>query len=77
MENQEYIKVPHTFTLDSFSKAQDKMIATNDRTYGTVRSSYWSLVESHREYTEEEVHDIINSGSFLEQQKLSPMLVLH
>ena len=71
MENQEYAKVPHTFTLDSFSKAQNKMIATNDRAYGAVRSSYWRLVEGHREYTEKEVHDIINSGSFLEQQKLS------
>jgi hypothetical protein len=42
------------------------MIATNDRTYGATRSSYWRLVEGHREYTEKEVHDIINSGSFLE-----------
>ena len=71
MENQETTKVPHTFTLDSFSKAQNKMIATNDRTYGNARSSYWRLLEGHREYTEEEVHSIINSGSFLEQQKLS------
>ena len=49
MENKEYATIPHNFTLDSFSKAQGKMIATNDRTYGAVRSSYWRLLESHRE----------------------------
>ena len=69
MENQEF-KVPHNFTLDSFSKTQSKMIATNDRTYGRT-TSYWNRYESHREYTEKEVHDIINSGSFIEQQRLS------
>lgn len=62
--------VSHNFTLDSFSKAQKAMIATNDRTYGS-RQSYWELRDSYREYNEEEVHQIINSGSFAEQQLLS------
>ena len=62
--------VPHNFTLDSFTKAQLKMIATNERAYG-ARRSYWDVRASCREYTEEEVHSILNSGSFLEQQQLS------
>lgn len=71
MEKQELHSVPHTFTLDSFSKAQNKMIATNDNTYGAYGGSYWSRLKGCREYTEKEVYDIINSGSFSEQQKLS------
>lgn len=63
-------KVPHDFTLDTFSKAQNKMIATSNRTYGT-RESYWDRLSRCREYTDEEVQGIINSGSFLEQQALS------
>ena len=47
------------------------MIATNTNTYGTRNQSYWGRRESYREYSEQEVHDIINSGSLLEQQKLS------
>lgn len=62
--------VSHNFTLETFTKAQNKMIATNDRTYN-YRQSYWELTRSHKEYTAEEVHDIINSGSFAEQQLLS------
>ena len=67
MEKQELHSVPHTFTLDSFSKAQNKMIATNDNTYGAYGGSYWSRLKGCREYTEKEVYDIINSGSFSEQ----------
>lgn len=62
--------VPHTFTLDSFSKAQKAMIATNDRTYGT-RASYWDRRAQSRDYSEQEIHEIINSGSFTAQQLLS------
>lgn len=65
-------QISHNFTLDSFSKAQGKMIATNNRTYGNQdRLSYWQRLASVREYTVEEVHKIISSGSLEEQQKLS------
>lgn len=71
MENNENV-VPHNFTLDSFTKARDRMIATNDKAYGNAnRMSYWSVRDSLRDYTAEEVHSIINSGSSSEQQKLS------
>lgn len=70
MENIE-TKVPHNFTLGSFSKAKDRMIATNDNAYGTNRSTYWSHRETLRDYTSDEVHAIINSGSSSEQQRLS------
>ena len=53
--------ISHNFTLDSFSKVKDRMIATNDNAYGTNRSSYWSHRETLRDYTSEDVHTIINS----------------
>lgn len=72
MDNKEntYESVSHTFTLDSFKKVQNAMIATNDNTYGS-RRTYWDVRKQCRDYTEEEVHQIINSGSFAEQQLLS------
>lgn len=63
--------VPHNFSLDSFTKAKQQMIASNDSTYGTSRNTYWDRRELLRDYTVEEVQDIINSGSSSEQQKLS------
>lgn len=60
------------FDLSSFSRAKEKMIATNDNAY---RSSRWQSLldrlESTREYSLEEVISIISSGSLSEQQKLS------
>lgn len=71
MEKNENV-VSHNFTLDSFAKAKDRMIATNENAYGnSQRTSYWSHRETLRDYTSEEVHCIINSGSPSEQQKLS------
>ena len=71
MENNEN-KVPHSFTLDSFAKAKEQMIATNNNAYGSInRNSYWYNRDLYRDYTSEEVHAIINSGSSCEQQKLS------
>jgi hypothetical protein len=71
MEKNENV-ISHNFTLDSFAKAKDRMIATNDNAYGaSQRNSYWSRREYLRDYTSEEVHTIINSGSSSEQQKLS------
>ena len=60
------------FDLTSFARAKDKMIATNDAAYRgvrqTIRERMW---ERHHEYTPEEVADIIESGSLVEQQRLS------
>ena len=64
--------ISHNFTLDSFAKAKEKMIATNNNAYGaSQRNSYWSRRDYLRDYSAEEVHAIINSGSSDEQQKLS------
>ena len=71
MEKNENV-VSHNFNLDSFAKAKDRMIATNDSAYGnSQRTSYWSHRETLRDYTTDEVHCIINSGSSSEQQRLS------
>jgi hypothetical protein len=65
MENTETPnKVSHNFTLDSFSKSQQTMIATNQNTYGKS-SSYWDRLMTRQVYTEEEVADIIRSGNYL------------
>ena len=64
-------KVSHNFTLDSFAKAEKKMIATNDNTYGKNPSSYWSRRETLRDYSAEDVHNVITTGSASDQQSLS------
>lgn len=60
----------HNFDLASFKSSQTSMIATNEAAYN-VRpgSSQWR--SRLKDYTEEEVKKIIDSGSLLEQQKLS------
>ena len=64
--------ISHNFTLDSFAKAKDRMIATNDNAYGaSQRGSYWSQRNVLRDYSASEVHAIIDSGSSSEQQRLS------
>ena len=70
MENNENV-VSHNFTLDSFAKAKNRMIATNDRTYDVNRHSYWHQRGSCKDYTAEDVHSIIISGSQSAQQQLS------
>ena len=71
MENNEN-KISHNFTLDSFSKVKEAMIATNTNAYkNSGYSSYWERRDRLRDYTTEEVHSIINLGSSSEQQKLS------
>lgn len=58
------------FDISSFAKAKDKMIATNDQAYnGRPKSSYFRT--RYREYTPEEVANIIDHGTLVEQQKLS------
>ena len=51
--------------LASFKKANDKMIITNDSAYKS-RYSFRQRVETCRDYTDEEIARIINSGSLVE-----------
>ena len=60
------------FDIASFARAKDKMIATSDSAYSTTRNNRYSWwYERMHEYTKEEVVQIIESGSLVEQQKLS------
>ena len=60
----------HNFNLDSFKKSQSAMIATSDAAYG-ARPGQSQWAERTRDYTEEQVKRIIESGSLVEQQRLS------
>lgn len=61
---------PRMFDLETFKKASQSMIATNENSY---RESYlnWEQVKPVREYTVQEVKDIIRSGSVDGQRELS------
>ena len=59
----------HNFSLDSFKKSQTAMIGTNDAAYGTRPGFQTS--SRVKDYTEEEVKKIIESGALVEQQRLS------
>ena len=62
---------PSTDFISSYSKAQQKMIATSDNTYGTLGTSRARYLERIRDYTPEKIERIITSGSLAEQQALS------
>ncbi len=64
-------KKPGTDFISSYSKAQTKMIATSEATYGTLGTSRARYLERIREYTPEKIERIITSGSLAEQQALS------
>ena len=60
----------HNFDLASFKKSQSAMIATSDTAYGNrLGNAQWT--SRVKDYTEDEVKKIIESGSLLEQQRLS------
>ena len=60
----------HNFDLASFKKSQTAMVATSDSAYGQrPGSAQWA--SRVKDYTEEDVRRIINSGSLIEQQRLS------
>ena len=60
----------HNFDLASFKKSQSAMIATSDTAYGSrFGNAQWA--GRVKDYTEDEVKKIIESGSLLEQQRLS------
>jgi hypothetical protein len=60
----------HNFNLDSFKKSQNAMIATSDNAYGK-RAGQGQWVDKTKDYTEDQVKKIIESGSLREQQTLS------
>ena len=60
----------HNFNLDSFKKSQSAMIATSDTAYG-MRPGQSQWAGRTRDYTEDQVKRIIESGSLVEQQRLS------
>ena len=58
--------------VTSFTKANDKMIATNDNAYRTRSSgTYFQIRNSFAEYDLKQICEIVESGSIQEQQKLS------
>lgn len=59
------------FDLTSFSRAKEKMIATNEMAYKGNWDSVRKQVSRVKDYTPEEIASIIQSGSLSEQQKLS------
>lgn len=59
------------FDLTAFSRAKDKMIATNEMAYKGNWDSVRQRVSRVKDYTPEEIASIIQSGSLSEQQKLS------
>ena len=71
MDNVEKIERLHNFDLSSFAKAQKDMVAANDLAYSGRASSALQFNNRVRDYTEEEVKRIIESGSIEEQQRLS------
>ena len=60
----------HNFDLASFKKSQSAMIATSDTAYGS-RPGAAQWAGRAKDFTENEVKRIIESGSLVEQQRLS------
>ena len=56
----------HNFDLASFKKSQSAMIATSDTAYGQ-RPGAAQWAGRTKDYTEDEVKRIIESGSLIEQ----------
>ena len=61
---------PETDRLSVFKKAMDEMIAKNGKSWNES-FGYTYLNNRIKDYSKEEVQQIINSGSLLAQQKLS------
>ena len=63
-ENQEN----RNFDLSSFTRAKDKMIATNNDSYSSSNYTSRYFASKYKEYTPEQIADIIDHGSLVEQQ---------
>lgn len=68
-ENNLKEKQLHNFDLSSFRKAHENMIATSERSYGSRYGREYR--DRVRNYSKEEVNNIIESGSIPAQQMLS------
>jgi hypothetical protein len=51
------------FDLTSYARAKDKMIATSERSCSAMRDSYYHRISKNKQYTPEEIQDIIDHGS--------------
>ena len=71
MDNNEKIERLHNYDFSTFAKAQQDMVAANDLAYSGRISAIEQWNSRVRDYTEEEVKRIIESGSIVEQQRLS------
>ena len=60
----------HNFDLSTFARAQQSLVATNDNAYNGYYNNLLSR-ERGKNYTEEEVKRIVETGSLEEQQRLS------
>lgn len=60
---------PVAFDLATFQRAQTRMVATNDTAYNSSFNRQYRT--RLKDYTPEEINRIIDSGSLVEQQKLS------
>lgn len=63
-------EVARNFNLTSYKKSVEKMIATNELAYHRNWDYYYNR-KSKKEYSLDEIHSIINSGSLSDQQTLS------
>ena len=68
-ENSEAVE--RNFDITSYARANNKMIATNERAYADQWSRYNPCYGYKREYTPQEITNIIDHGTTEEQQKLS------
>ena len=63
-------QIPQRFTLDSFKRISNQMVATSEAAW-TNNNSRHSLYRKQKEYTMEEIQKIINSNDTVLQAKLS------
>ena len=63
-------QIPQRFTLDSFKRISNQMVATSEAAW-TNNNSRYSLYRKQKEYTMEEIQKIINSNDTVLQAKLS------
>lgn len=69
MAQEKNSSITHIFSLDSFRKAHQAMIAKTNSLWSKRFGNDVSV--RYREYTPEEIESIINSSNILEQQRLS------
>lgn len=66
----EDLKKLHNFDLSTFAKSQQQLVATSENAYSSIYNNSHAR-ERTRNYSEEDVKRIIETGSLEEQQRLS------